>query len=202
VQEVFLPDYRIEFCRDCRTCTTTGRCAVKDDFPKLRDMMREADGLILSSPTYGPGMSARMKNLVDRLGQFAFLTSTFGGKYVIGISTAASFGAKKIARLLAASIRDSVFRRAYVCGTLAVHMRGKHVSHMPRVLLAARVLGRRMALDIRVGRRYPMQNLLGRLPNALLIRPMLRQAIVSNREAMRGVYEELVSSGIVAASQA
>jgi multimeric flavodoxin WrbA len=202
VQEVFLPDYRIEYCRDCRTCTTIGRCAVKDDFPKLRDMMREADGLILSSPTYGPGMSARMKNLVDRLGQFAFLTSTFGGKYAIGISTAGSFGASKVARQLAASIRDSVFRRACVCGTLAVHLRRRDVSAMPQVLVKARALGRRMARDIRAGRRYPLQNLVGRLPNALLLRPMIRQAIVSNSKAMGGVYEELVRSGIVVAAEA
>ncbi len=202
VQEVFLPSLRIEYCRDCRACTTSGRCAVQDDFPKLREMLCEADGIILSSPTYGPGMCARMKNLVDRLGQYAFLTSTFGGKYVIGISTASGFGASKIAAQLASTIRDSVFRRAYVTGTLAVTLRGRHVSAMPTILRKARALGSRMAGDIRQGRRYPLQNLLGRLPNALLLRPMMRRAIVSNREAMGGVYAQLVRAGIVAGSEA
>ena len=31
-REVFLPSLRIEFCRDCHACMTTGRCAVQDDF--------------------------------------------------------------------------------------------------------------------------------------------------------------------------
>jgi hypothetical protein len=139
-----------------------------------------------------------MKNLFDRLGMYAWMTSTFGGKYVAGVTTASSFGAAKSAKQLAASLRDSVFRRAYVSGTLGVPLRGQKVSTMPRILSKARALGGRMASDIRTGRRYPLQNLLGRLPNALFLRPMIRQAIVNNKGAMNGVYEELVRTGIVA----
>lgn len=197
VQEVFLPSYRIEYCRDCRACMSTGQCAMKDDFQELRELLREADGIILSSPTYGAGVCARMKNLFDRLGQYAFLTSTFGGKYVAGLATASSFGAAKAAGQLAASIRDSVFRRAYVSGTLGVHLRGQSVSVMPKALLKAHMLGRKIASDIRGGRRFPLQNLFGRLPNVLFLRPLIKQAILSNREAMKGVYEELVRNGIV-----
>ncbi len=199
-QEVFLPDYRIEYCRDCRACVTSGRCAVQDDFPKVRMMMIEADGIVLSSPTYGAGPAARLKNLLDRLGQFAFLTSTFGGKYVVGLSTASSFGAAKVARQLAADIRDSVFRRGYVSGTLAVHLRGKQASAMPQALQKARALGRKMASDIRNGRHFPFQNLFGRIPTSLFLRPILKQAIVKNKAMMNGVYQELVRSGIVGAA--
>ncbi len=134
---------------------------------------------------------------MDRLGQYAFLTSMFGGKYVIGIATASSFGAAKAAGHLAASIRDSVFRRAYVSGTLGVHLRGRHVSALPQELRKARALGRKMASDIQSGRRFPFQNLIGRLPNALFLRPLIKQAIVKNKQAMSGVYEELVRCGIV-----
>jgi multimeric flavodoxin WrbA len=192
IQEVYLPELSIEYCRDCRGCTNTGRCVLKDDFPALRDQLSDADGVILSSPTYASAPCARMKNLLDRLGQFAWLTSTFGGKYLAGISTASSFGADKTAGLLVAALRDGVFRRAYVSGTLGVPLRGKQVSAM------AHALGGRIASDIRAGRRYPLQNLAGRLPNALFMRPMIRQAIVNNKEAMKGVYQELVRTGIVA----
>ena len=109
----------------------------------MKELLREADGIILSSPTYGPGPCARMKNFLDRLGQYAFLTSMFGGKYVIGLATASGFGAAKVAGLLAASIRDGVF------GTAGVHLRGKHVSALPHALQKARALGRKMASDIR-----------------------------------------------------
>jgi multimeric flavodoxin WrbA len=202
VEEVFLPNYRIEYCRDCGACTSTGRCVVQDDFPRLRDMLREADGIILGSPTYAKAPCARMKSLLDRLGMFAWMTSTFGGKYVAGVATGSSFGAPKVAEQLAGWLRDSVFRRAYVCGTLGVHLRGRNVSAMPRILLKARALGSRMAADIRAGRRYPLQNLFGRLPNALFLRPMLRKAILGNRNLMGGVYEELVRTGVVARSEA
>jgi multimeric flavodoxin WrbA len=202
VQEVFLPNLRIEFCRDCHACMTSGRCAMQDDFPGLRQLLCEADGIILGSPTYASAPCARMKNLFDRLGMYAWMTSTFGGKYVAGMATASSFGASKAAKQLAASLRDSVFQRAYVSGTLGVPLRGQKVSAMPQVLSKARALGRRMASDIRSGRRYPLQNLVGRLPNFLFLRPMSRQAIVNNKAAMNGVYEELVRTGIVARSEA
>ncbi len=197
VQEIFLPDYRIEYCRDCRACIGSGRCAVQDDFPKVRQMMLAADGIILSSPNYASGPCARLRNLIDRLGQYAFLTSSFGGKYVVGLSTAGSFGATKVAGQLAALIRDSVFRRGYVSGTLGVHLRGKHVSAMPKALAKARGLGGKIASDIHNGRRFPFQNLLGRLPNALFLRPLIRKAILNNQKAMKGVYAELVRSGIL-----
>ncbi len=197
IQEVFLPALRIEYCRDCRGCMNLGRCVLKDDFPALRDQLREADGIILGSPTYASAPCARMKNLMDRLGQFAWLASTFGGKYVAGISTASSFGADKTAGHLVGAFRDGVFRRAYVSGTLGVCLRGRVVSAMPEALAKARALGGRVASDIRAGRKYPLQNLLGRVPNALLMRPMIKKAIVDHRDAMRGVYEELVRTGVV-----
>ncbi len=202
VVEVFLPSFRIEYCKDCRGCTSRGLCPVQDDFPKLRELLCEADGVILSTPTYAKAPCARIKNLLDRLGQFAWMTSTFGGKYVAAIATASSFGAAATAKHLAACLRDSVFRRAYVSGTLGVQLRGHQASAMPQALLKAHALGRKIASDIRAARRYPLQNLVGRLPNALFLRPIIRQAIIKNQEAMRGVYEELVRTGIVARTEA
>ncbi len=63
---------------------------------------------------------------------------------------------------------------------------------MARALLKVRVRGRRMASDIRAGRRFPLQNLAGRLPYALLLRPMIRQGIANNKEAMKGKIDQLL----------
>jgi multimeric flavodoxin WrbA len=199
VQEVFLPDYRIEYCRDCRACMSSGRCAVQDDFQDLKRLLCEADGIILSTPNYGSAVCARMKNLMDRLGQFAFLTSAFGGKYIVSIATASSFGAAKAAGQLAASFRDSVFRRAFVSGTLGVHLRGREVSTLPQEMRKAFGLGRKVVSDMRGGRRFPLQNLVGRMPIALFLRPLIKQAIIKNKQAMGGVYQELVRTGQVSA---
>jgi multimeric flavodoxin WrbA len=197
VSEVRLGECSIEFCRDCRACLRSGRCAIEDDFQKVRTSLIEADGIILSSPTYGAAMCARMKNVFDRLGQYAFLTSTLGGKYVAGIATASSFGAAKVARQLAANVQHSVFRRAYVSGSLGVHLRGRHVSSIPGALRAASALGRKMVSDFDAKRKFPLQNLAARLSNALIMRPLIRKGIERNREPMRGVYEELVRTGIL-----
>jgi multimeric flavodoxin WrbA len=197
VSEVFLPDCRMEFCRDCRACMKLGRCVIEDDFHKVRALLMDADGVVLSSPTYGAAMNARIKNLFDRLGQYAYLTSSLGGKYVVGIATAGSFGAKKVARQLAAGVQNSVFRRGYVSGTLGIHLHGKHVSSVPGALRAAAALGRRLVVDFRARKTFPLQNLLGRLPNALIMRPLIRKGIEQNREAMNGVHQELVRLGIV-----
>jgi multimeric flavodoxin WrbA len=195
--EVLVSDSRIEFCRDCRACMKSGRCCIEDDFHEVRARLMEADGIILSSPTYGAAMSARIKNLFDRLGQFAYLTSLLGGKYVVGIATAGSFGAKKVARQLARCVQHSVFNRGYVSGTLGVHLRGKHVSSLPGALQTASSLGRKLVSDFRAKRTFPLQNLLGRLPNALVVRPLIRKGIEQHREAMSGVHQELVRLGIL-----
>lgn len=202
VEEVFLPEHRVEFCRNCDACLKTGRCAVADDFAALRDRLLAADGIILSSPTYAKAPCARVKNLLDRFGQFAWLASTFGGKYVAGIATGSSFGAPAVAKQLTGALASGVFRRAYVSGTLGVHLRGSKVSMMPKALQQARALGAKVASDAAAGKRFPLQNLGGRLPNALLMRPMLAKAIVAHRDAMRGVYDELVRTGALAPAEA
>jgi len=174
-REILLSGCHIEHCRDCGPCIRSGRCVVEDDFQEVRARLLEADGIIFSSPTYGAAMSARMKSLFDRLGQLAFLTSTLGGKYVVGIATAGSFGAKKVARQLDASVQQSVFRRGYVTGTLGVHLRGRHVSSQPGALSAATALGRKIVADL----------------------VAKKKAIERNKDSMRGVYEELARNGIL-----
>jgi hypothetical protein len=164
----------------------------------VRTLLDEADGIILNSPTYGAQMSARIKNLFDRLGQYAFLTSELGGKYVVGIATASSFGAAKVARQLAANVQHGVFRRAYISGTLGVLLRGRHVSSLPGTLCRASKLGRKIVSDFSAHRTFPFQDLARRLPNALVMRPLIQKGIEQNRGAMGGVYEELVRTGIIA----
>ena len=70
-------------------CMATGRCGLADDAMALRDKLYESDGIILASPSFGVQPDARMKNfLTDRIGMFTVYTSSLGGKYFAGISTA------------------------------------------------------------------------------------------------------------------
>ena len=142
IKEVFLPNYRIEYCRDCGACISSGRCAIQDDFQEVRELLLEADAIVLSSPAYGTEACARMKNLFDRLGQCAFLASTFGGKYVVGLATA-----------------------------------GREARWLPT---------------------YSVAGASGGFQQALFLQPLIKQAILNNKQAMNGVHEELVRGGIAA----
>jgi multimeric flavodoxin WrbA len=65
---------QIRGCNACRTCYTTKnqRCEIEDD--KVNEYivkMRDADGIILGSPTYFSMMTPEMKALIDRTGYVA-----------------------------------------------------------------------------------------------------------------------------------
>src|SRR3989337_1357605 len=64
----------IRGCNACRTCFTTKneRCVIEDDkVNEYVQKMKEADGIILGSPTYFSMMTTEMKALIDRTGYVA-----------------------------------------------------------------------------------------------------------------------------------
>ncbi len=198
--EVALPTYRISFCRGCLRCMADGRCVLDDDFEAVKALLRGADGIILSSPTYGGLPNAIMKNLLDRLGLFErFTSATFGGKYVVGISTARSAGtAKKVAKRLAGFLTNGVFERGYITGFLGASSGANGAADDPEALRKARASGRKLVRDVRSGRRYPLQNPAGRLLNRLILKPSYSKAILDYREgAVKGVYQNLQQRGML-----
>jgi multimeric flavodoxin WrbA len=197
-----LPEYHIEFCRGCMRCMQEGRCAIPDDLESLRVRLHEADGIILSSPTYGAAPSARMKNFLDRMGLFEYFSAyAFGGKYRAGIATAnRAAEARKVAKHLASLLTSTFYGRGYISGYLGASSSPNGVAEDAEALRQARELGRKLAQDIQSGRAYPLQNLFGRLLNRLLIEPRIRTVIVQYRESvMRGVYESLIARGLLPA---
>jgi multimeric flavodoxin WrbA len=196
--EIVLSKHQINFCQGCFRCMAEGRCPVPDDFEALRKLLSDAHGIILSSPTYASAPCAMMKNLIDRLGLFEYFTSsTFGNKYVIGISTANNMGsAKKVAKRLAYLLTNGVFQRGHVSGFLGASSRGEGIT--PDALRRARGLGRKLVRDIQIGRRYPLQYPIGGLVNRLILKPNFGTAILDNREGMmKGVYENLKQRGLL-----
>jgi multimeric flavodoxin WrbA len=177
-----------------------GRCPIDDDFEAVKALLRGADGVILSSPTYGGAPNAIMKNLLDRLGLFErFTSATFGGKYVVGMSTARSAGdAKKVAKGLASLLTNGVFERGYITGCLGASSGVNGVENDPDVLRTARELGRKLARDIRSGHRYPLQNPATRLMNRFILKPSFSKAILDHREGpVKGVYGNLCQRGML-----
>jgi len=58
----------VQGCIACNKCFELGRCVFQDDlYNKVREKAREADGLIVGSPTYYAGPNGSLCALLDRL---------------------------------------------------------------------------------------------------------------------------------------
>lgn len=70
-EKLYLYDYEIRACLDCRRCKKEDNtCALKDDMPGIYRMLQDADLIIFGTPIYWYGPSAKMKLLIDRLRPF------------------------------------------------------------------------------------------------------------------------------------
>ena len=197
--EIFLADHRIEYCRGCLTCMRTGSCVIDDDAWALRDRLYRSDGIILASPSYGIKPAARMKNfLTDRIGMYSVYTSSMGGKYVAGISTAGGIGAKTVARGLSEEYVAGFFRRGYSSGSLGVLRGMSRIEEIPGALEKARRLGRKLADDVSRRRRYPFQKFGNRLLTRLVVRKVILRNIRQNGDgALKAVRDNLMERGIL-----
>jgi multimeric flavodoxin WrbA len=199
IQEIFLPQYNIEFCTGCFRCMSEGKCPFSDDFETLKTLLKEADGIIFGSPTYAASPNAMMKRFSERLGMFERFTSeVFGGKYVVGISTAGSMGAKKVANDLVGFPKNGIFKRGYVSGTLGIGVGPNSVTENPEALHKAHELGKKIVRDIKNGETYPLQNVFGRMFIGSILKPRFRKIITSDSEGrMKGVYTNLFQRGLL-----
>ena len=57
---------KIEPCDSCRSCQTTGKCHIKDDFENIYSKMIEADGIILASPVFFGAATPQIASLISR----------------------------------------------------------------------------------------------------------------------------------------
>ncbi len=201
VEEIFLPDYKLGFCTGCLKCSVEGKCSINDNFEEIRKLIYEADGIILGSPTYAMDYNAIMKNLFERLGPYTLYASMFGGKYGAGISTAYGSAAKKVAKKLTAVFKFSIFKRAYLSGSLGIKTIYKGVEKKAcdnsEGLNKAFALGKKVANDIKSEKKYGFQNLFMRLA-LLYLRPLFKKMIIKNKDCKeRATYISLKSRGLI-----
>ena len=69
VELLYTKKLKVNPCQGCFNCwlQTPGKCFQKDDMQMLLPKIREADLLVLATPLYVDGVSAPMKNLLDRM---------------------------------------------------------------------------------------------------------------------------------------
>lgn len=64
---VDLSQYAMKFCKGCIQCYKTGRCTLTgDEIEALAEQVKQSDGIILGSPTYGSNLPGHLKNFLDR----------------------------------------------------------------------------------------------------------------------------------------
>ena len=79
-----ISDYKIAPCTACRACFKTKECSIKDDFGAIFKKMREADGLIVGSPTYFGSATPDIMALLDRAGYTSIAMGRVFGRKVGG----------------------------------------------------------------------------------------------------------------------
>jgi multimeric flavodoxin WrbA len=79
----------IKYCTGCGVCWKTGKCGLKDDLQVVLDKIRDANGLIFSTPVYVNNMTAQLKTVLDRMTS-PLHCQFLDGKYVSSIVTTGS----------------------------------------------------------------------------------------------------------------
>jgi multimeric flavodoxin WrbA len=198
-EEIFLADHEIGFCQGCFACMARGSCILSDDFDLLRSKLAAADGIVFGSPNYAFSPNAMMKRFLERLGMLEYLTSSVvGGKHVVAVSTAGGQGARKVTAYLTGVAKNGVFQRAYVTGQVTTAAGRIPAAENKAVVDRALKMGMKLAQDIASGHTYPLQNMITRLINRLVVRPRLTSLIRAQANGrMKAVYEHLLSRKLI-----
>ncbi len=76
----YLYDYEIKPCNDCRACKTGKmECIIDDDMKEIYQLLENSDIIIIGSPIYWFGPSAKTKLMLDRFRPY-FTNKKLAGK--------------------------------------------------------------------------------------------------------------------------
>lgn len=64
---ITLNDKNINYCVGCDSCKKTNHCVIEDDMQDITKKVKDADGVIMSSPVYFGDMTGLAKSFIDRL---------------------------------------------------------------------------------------------------------------------------------------
>jgi len=83
-EKLYLYDYKILPCRDCRDCKKGNYvCTLNDEMKKIYLKMEKADLIIFGTPNYWNGPTAKMKLLIDRMRPFVPSQKLEGKKWIV-----------------------------------------------------------------------------------------------------------------------
>ena len=95
-EEIHLIKQKIPMCNGCYKCFNEGedKCPHHNIINPIVEKLKQADGLIITSPVYAMNVTALLKNLFDHTAYFFHRPEFFDKKALIVVSTAGA-GQKK-----------------------------------------------------------------------------------------------------------
>ena len=66
IEKIYLSDTKMEFCRGCLSCQSTGKCVIEDDISEVLEKMAKVDAVVFTTPIYYYEMAGQMKTFLDR----------------------------------------------------------------------------------------------------------------------------------------
>ena len=111
-----LGEISMSHCMGCCACYKTGHCVIKDDAERISELIAEADGLVLGTPTYASNVSGLMKDLIDR-GHFV-IEQLLHNKACVTIATGENYGSKDALKVLNKLV---VYSGGMLCDSFAMN---------------------------------------------------------------------------------
>lgn len=182
---VDLCDLRVTPCTACEGCSFNGTCVFDDDVPTLVARMKEADGIVFSSPVYIDNISGQMKIFLDRLAD-AIHYQLLAGKYGCSVATTHTSGGDAVV-----GYQNHVLNYLAVVsvGGISVATGGEAEAVDAREA-DARALGKKLAGAIANGFSDPVQD-----AEISGNREFFRDLVIGNRDFRPEDYNRWVSLG-------
>ena len=185
VEYVDLVGLDMKHCMGCCSCYKTGRCVMNDDAEILSEKIRQADGLVIGSPTYASNVSGLMKDFIDR-GHFV-IEQLLTGKYCVTVATGENYGCSAARKVLDDLV---VYSGGILCGHIAMKapFNGKDA-----------VSGKIAHISHRAARRLndKKRNVLLALFHSMIFRIGIRPFVMRKGELYKGVRERWELEGIL-----
>jgi len=148
-ESLFLPELRLERCRQCNAdgwglCKAEGRCVIDDDLAGLVDRVASADLSVFVTPVYFGDLAESLRAFLDRLRRTTRAPAGIArveGRRAVGLCVAGGGGGGGPSCLMSL---DKVLR---TCGFDVIDMIAARRQNLEQLLEALEQRGRRLAAE-------------------------------------------------------
>lgn len=188
VDFVNLSEIEMAHCLGCCSCYRTGHCCIRDDAEKLSELIAEADGIILGTPTYASNVSGLMKDFIDR-GHFV-IEQLLRGKACVIVATGENYGNKDAAKVLKNLV---IYSGGKLCGSIVFKAPFNSIDfEREKIDLKCLKVARKMIRDMQSGKAHPMQSLI----HFIVLNIGIRSFVIKKGKLYQGVIDKWEALGI------